>query len=171
LIFAFCYLTTLAVIGLSAPGGYYYSFVAENLDYVNGIKRSIIAAVGWLLGIFGFETKTEPRFLIRILNKKGVIIAMDCVGYGVYSFWIAYIAANTGRLLKKIIWIIGGLLLLWLINVFRISLFLITINKNQRMPLGIDHHTWFNIAAYLAIFIMMYFFERSLRDKMGMSKK
>lgn len=30
------------------------------------------------------------------------------------------------------------------------------------MPLGIDHHTWFNIFAYIFIFIMIWIYDRSL---------
>jgi exosortase/archaeosortase family protein len=82
----------------------------------------------------------------------------------VYSFWIAFVAANKGRVLKKTLWIVFGLLGLWLINVIRITLFLTAINKGWPMPLGIDHHTWFNIFAYLLIFLMIWFYDRSFRD-------
>ncbi len=160
LLFTLLYYGTIASIGLSAPGGYYSPFVEKYLDYVSWLKQSLISGIGWALSIFGIRTSTEQGFVIRIVNKRGVIIAMDCVGYGVYSFWIAYIAASMGAILKKIAWIIGGLLLLWLINVLRISLFLIVINKNQSMPMGIDHHTWFTIFAYILIFIMIYFFNK-----------
>jgi exosortase/archaeosortase family protein len=90
---------------------------------------------------------------------------MDCVGYGVYSFWIAFVAANTGTVLKKMGWIISGLLILWFINVIRITLFLVAINKGWPMPLGINHHTWFTIAAYGMIFILIWLYDRSSRNK------
>ena len=103
----------------------------------------------------------EPGFLIRINGGRGVIIAMDCVGYGVYSFWIAFVAANRGKFWKKAIWILLGVVVLWFINVIRITLFLVAINKGWPMPLGIDHHTWFNIVAYLMIFILVLLYDRS----------
>jgi exosortase/archaeosortase family protein len=81
----------------------------------------------------------------------------------VYSFWIAFVAANKGKLSKKILWIVCGVLALWLINVIRITLFLTSINKGWPMPLGIDHHTWFNIFAYLLIFVMIWMYDRSFR--------
>jgi hypothetical protein len=37
---------------------------------------------------------------------------------------------------------------------------LVAINRQWAMPLGIDHHTWFNIFAYGAIFGLMFFFEK-----------
>ncbi len=160
-IFAVLYGGTLLIIGLAAPGGYYSPFVANHLDYVSGLKRMIVANVSMLTGWFGYETAIEPAFIVRIVGKRGVIIAMDCVGYGVFSFWIAYVISNSGSWIKKTAWVIGGLLLLWSINISRITLFLISINKNQPMPLGIDHHTWFNIFSYTAIFLMIWMYERN----------
>jgi exosortase/archaeosortase family protein len=161
LLFGLFYFGTLAVIGLAAQGNTYSSFVAKYLDYVSGIKHSLVWGVGKIAALAGYNTTTEPGFIISFPNKKGVIIAMNCVGYGVYSFWAAYILANTCEWKKKLLWVAGGLLLLWLINVVRITLFLVAINKGWPMPLGIDHHTWFNILAYAAIFILMYFFEQT----------
>jgi len=120
-------------------------------------------ATAFFLSLFHIGTQTEPGFYIRIIGGRGVIIAMSCVGYGVYSFWIAFVAANKGKWLKKTIWILVGVLALWFINAIRITLFLTAINKGWPMPLGIDHHTWFNIFAYLLIFFMIWLYDRSLK--------
>lgn len=165
-VFLVLYYGTLAVIGVASPGNYYIPFVDKYLDYVSGIKNLLVWATKGTLYLFGIETKIEPGYLIRIINARGVFIAMDCVGYGVYSFWIAYVIANDNKLKDKIIWIIGGLITLFLINSARITLFLLAINKGWPMPLGFDHHTWFNIFAYMAIFLMMYFFEKGLKKKL-----
>lgn len=90
---------------------------------------------------------------------------MDCVGYGVYSFWIAFVAANKGKITSKIKWIVFGLLGLWFINVIRITLFLTAINKGWPMPLGLNHHTWFNIFAYLLIFFMIWWYDKDVSKK------
>ena len=161
-LFLLLYYGTIAVIGIAAPGGLYSEFVEKYLDYVSWIKQSLIVGSSWLVGLFGYNTQEEPGFLLRVVGGRGVFIAMDCVGYGVYSFWIASVVANTMAIKTKIAWILGGVLALWAINVGRISMFLIAINKNQTMPFGIDHHTWFNIVAYGFIFIMIYFFNKQL---------
>lgn len=160
LIFAILYFGTLAWIGFAAPGGFYSPFIEKYLDYVSWIKISLIKGVQALFSLFGIPTFSAPGFIVQQVNGRGVYIAMDCVGYGVYSFWIAYIVANKGRFLFKTIWMLGGVFLLWLINVIRIGLYLRALNENWNMPLGIDHHTWFNIFAYLAIFIMIWRFEK-----------
>ncbi len=163
-VFCGCYFGTLLIIGLAAPGNYYSPFIAKYADYVSQVKLSLMAGTGFVLSLFNIKTHIEPGFLIRVTGGRGVFIAMDCVGYGVYSFWTAFVIANSGKFVKKLIWIIGGLLALWLVNVIRISLFLVAINKGWPMPLGIDHHTWFTIAAYLLIFLLIWLYDRSFKQ-------
>jgi exosortase/archaeosortase family protein len=118
-----------------------------------------------MLGLFNIETYTIPGFVVRIVDGTGVTIAMDCVGYGVMSFWAAYVIASGGAIKRMLVWTFAGMFLLWFINVIRISLLLVAYNKHWSMPFGIDHHTWFNIVAYIAIFAMMYFFEGRFKAK------
>lgn len=164
-VFCICYFGTLAVIGIAAPGGLHSSFVEKHLDYVSWIKLSLMHATGFILSWFHIPTQTEPGHIIRFVGGNGVHIAMDCVGYGVYSFWIAFVVANKGKLLKKSIWIVGGLIGLWFINVLRITLYLTSLNRDWAMPLGLDHHTWFNICAYLLIFFLIFLYDRSFSKK------
>jgi exosortase/archaeosortase family protein len=165
LVFCVLYLGSLAIIGLSSPEGYYSPFVATYLDYISGIKNALIFCTRASLHLFGIQTVQGNNFSVGFLNGRSVRIAMNCVGYGVYSFWIAYVVANVVPAGKKIIWAVGGVLLLFIINDIRITLFLTSINKGWPMPLGIDHHTWFNIFAYIAIFVMIYFFEKMLKKR------
>lgn len=125
----------------------------------------MINTTGGILSIFNIQTLKEPGFLLRIKGGRAIIIAMSCVGYGVYSFWIAFVAANTGIFWKKIRWIVMGLLILWFINVIRITLFLLAINKGWPMPLGLDHHTWFTIVAYGMIFILIWLYDKKSGNK------
>lgn len=154
--FALFYLGTLLVIGLAAPGGWHSQMVDQYFDYVSGIKHSLTWAAGGILHLFGITTSTEPGFLLRIKGGRGVIIAMDCVGYGVYSFWLAWVLAHAWHWKRFLVWGLGGLLLLWFINVLRITGYLWVINQYREMPLGIDHHTWFMVAAYGVIGVMMW---------------
>lgn len=94
-------------------------------------------------------------------SNGGIRMVYTRIGYGVMSFWAAFIFANKGNMKKKVVWIIGGLFALWCINVLRISLFIVALDKNWPMPLSIDHHTRFNIIAYLLIFLMIYLYDRS----------
>ena len=160
-IFCVCYYGTIAMIGLAAPGGYHVPFIEKYLDYVHWIKLSLMYGPALILSLFGINTHMDPGYLIHFAPGEGVVIAMDCVGYGVYSFWIAFIAANTGTWMRKAKWILFGLLGLWFINVLRVTLLLTAINKNWPMPLGLDHHDWFNIFAYLLIFTMIWWYDKT----------
>lgn len=159
------------MIGLAAPGGYYSPFIARYLDYVSWIKISLIKGTRGILSLFNVATIEEPGFLVRYQGGRGVIIAMDCVGYGVYSFWAAFVLANKGGWTKKLKWIIIGVLGLWFINLLRITLFLTAINKGWPMPLGINHHTWFNIFAYLLIFLMIWLYDRDGKSRKSVKVK
>ncbi len=164
-LFGLFYFGTLLVIGLASPGGSYSKFVDEYFDYVTWISKSLVNGTRGLLQIFGIDTYTAPRFVIRIVGGTGVRIAYDCVGYGVMSFWLAFVVAASNHWKRKIIWVLVGWIVLWFINIIRIALLLVAYNKHWKMPLGIDHHTWFNIVAYGAIFTMMYLFERNTGTK------
>ena len=166
-VFAFLYFGTFFWIGFVAPGGYYSAFAAEYLDYVTTIKTSLLIGTKTLLSFFGIQTVQFKNHIIRFVNGKGVRIAYDCVGYGVYSFWIAYVVANKSSFIRKLVWSIIGLFLLWSVNVIRISLFLVSVNKNWKMPLGIDHHDWFTIVAYLVIFLMIFAFDKNNNNQKG----
>lgn len=160
LVFAACYYGTLAVIGLTVPGGYYIAFVDQYLDYVSWIRNSLLIGSKALLSIFGFGTYIVGDHNLRMINGRGIRIEYVCVGYGVMSFWFAFVVASAGTFIKKTLWIIGGFLFIWLLNISRLSLLLVAINKGWPMPLGWDHHTWFNIFAYVFIFMFMYLFNR-----------
>lgn len=162
-IFCVLYFGTLVMIGLAAPVGWYSPFVEHHLDYVSWLKNSLTSGSKFILQLFSIPTNKEPGFVLAYPGGKGVIIAYDCVGYGVYSFWIAFVAANKGTVRRKFAWISGGLLALWFINVVRITLVLVAINKGWPMPLGIDHHTWFTLCAYLLIFLMIWLYDRGMK--------
>ncbi len=160
LIFALCYYGTLLVIGISVPGGYYIPFVDHYLNYVSWLRDSLMWGTETLLKIFGIDTYYANQYVLRIVNGHGIRMVYGCLGYGVMSFWIAFVLASSVRVVKKTIWLIAGLLVIWIVNISRLSLVLVAVNKNWSFPFGWDHHTWFNIVAYIAIFIMMYFFDR-----------
>jgi exosortase/archaeosortase family protein len=162
-VFLVCYYGTLFVTGVAVPGGMYSPFVEKYFNIAAWLRTSLLFGSTFLLSIFGTDTVRVSEYVIRAVGGTGIRIVYACLGFGVMSFWVAYIVANIASLQKKLIWISGGLLFLWALNVIRISLVLVAGNNGWHFPLGWDHHTWFNIIAYLAIFAMIYFFEKSLK--------
>jgi exosortase/archaeosortase family protein len=163
LLFLLFYLGSFALIGVTAPGGYYIPFIAKYLDYISWLKITLIKGASVVAALFGYTTVEEPGFILRVKGGLEIFIARDCVGFGVMSFWAAFVLATAMHSLKqKIFWLLTGLFLLWLINVIRIGLFLVARNRAWDMPLSLDHHTWFTIFAYGAILLMIYIFERKM---------
>ncbi len=159
-IFCLCYYGALAIAGLSVPGKYYSSTVDHYFDFVSLLRGSLLYGAKLFVSLFGFKTYFANEFILRIVDGSGIIMVYSCLGLGVMSFWIAFVFANNQTWRKKLKWIITGLSSLWLINVIRISLLLMSENSNWKIP-WFDHHTWFNIAAYLMIGILIYFYDRS----------
>jgi len=168
-VFAFLYFGTFFWIGFVTPGGYYNEFAAQHLDYISAIKTSLLIGTKTLLSFFDIQTVQFKNHIIRFVDGKGVRIAYDCVGYGVYSFWIAFVIANKSSFSRKLVWILIGLFMLWTIDVIRISLFLVAVNKHWKMPLGINHHDWFTIVAYLVIFLMIFAFDKNNNNQKNKS--
>lgn len=160
------YFGTLAVEGLAAPEGKYYSgFIDKHLDYVSWLRSSLTHGTKLLVSAFGYPADLLSLTVLQVRGGRGINVGYSCLGYGVISFWIAFVFANRGSWEKKLAWMLGGAFVLWIINVLRISLVLLAANRNRKFPLGWDHHTWFNIVAYGAIFAMIWVYDKGTRMK------
>lgn len=162
---AFClfYFGTLGIIGLSTPENFYNHFVATYLNFIDPLRFSLLFGSKQLLWSMGYSTFLRDQFTLVMQTGEGVRLVYSCIGYGVMSFWGAFIFANKGTTKRKILWVLGGLSALWLINVIRIALILLAEHNHWSIPLGWDHHTWFNIFAYALIFAMIYYYDRSVK--------
>jgi len=118
-----------------------------------------------LCSLLGYDTVITDPYHIKFVNGKSVQLIYACLGIGVSCFWLAFVVANRGSWLKKLLWVLGGLAGIWLINVSRISMTLIYANKNKEFPFGLDNHDFFDVLAYLAIFTMMFLYDRSMGKK------
>ena len=159
--FCFFYFGTVAIIGLSAPVGYYSGFVDRYLNFIPFLRATLLYGTKGFIFLFGYDSYIPVSTQIRLVSGGGVNLVYSCLGYGVTSFWLAFVFANSGSVKKKLGWMLGGSLLLWIINVVRISLVLLSNGRKWAMPFNMDNHTLFNIAAYIAIFGMIYFFDRT----------
>ena len=160
-IFCIIYFGTVAVEGLSAPGNYYSQFIHDHLDYPSWLRVSLLNGSKYILKLAGYATVIPDNTHIQMLNGRSVQLIYACLGVGVMSFWMAFVLANRGGWARKTSWIIWGLVSIWLINIARISLFLIAVNKQKKMPFGLDNHSFFAIIAYIAVFVLIYFYDRS----------
>lgn len=161
-IFCLLYFGSLAVIGLSTPGNNYSQFVDNYLDYISLLRRWLLLAGKGLLSVFGIATVFTDEHTLTFADdtNSGIRMVYSCIGYGVMSFWAAFVLANTGSVWYKSIWLIGGWVALCFLNVMRIFWLMVSIRNGWPVPFGLDHHTVFNIAAYALIFLMIYLYDK-----------
>ncbi|MFZ4059284.1 MAG: hypothetical protein ACOYKE_14170 [Ferruginibacter sp.] len=159
-VFCLVFYGTKAVIGITAPGGYYIQWIDDYINYPAWLRKSILQASKLLVEIIGYDCQIPDGYKIKFVDGRGVKMVYSCLGYGIMSFWIAFVFANTLHWKKLLQWLLIGLLAIWLLNVIRVSLLLIATNKGWQIPFNIEHHTLFNVLAYLLVFLMMYVYDR-----------
>ena len=162
-VFLICYFGALFITGVAIKGGFYSPFVEKYFNLSVWLRTSLIEGTKLFVSFFSIETIRTSEYVLRIPKGNGIRIVYSCLGFGVMSFWTAYIIATAADKLKKTRWLFTGLLLIWIINILRISMVIIAGKKGWKFPLGLDHHAWFNIIAYLTIFMMMYLFEKNIK--------
>ncbi len=165
LTFCVLYYGTIAMIGITSPGGLYIEFADKYLDYVSGLRWLLLHSSKIFLRLLGFDIYLKDIFTIKLQNGMGVHVGYDCIGYGVMIFWFSFVFANSGSFMKKARWMLGGLLVIWIVNVLRISLMVVALNKDWKSPFDLDNHTLFNIVAYAVIFTMIYMFDRAQKKE------
>jgi len=158
--FSFFYAGSLIIIGLSTPENMYSSFVANYLNFISPLRNSILTSAGLLLQIFSQKIERINELTIGIVGGGRVTMVYSCVGYGVMSFWAAFILVNRGKMIEKIFWLLGGWAVLWCLNVVRIFVLLLAIQETPNTNLKVDHHLIFNVICYVFIFGMIYFYDR-----------
>jgi len=84
---------------------------------VTGVK---FAAAG--LSFFGWNIDSAGRF-ISIIGNRGVEIQNGCNGIDLLGLYAGFIIAYPGNLKKRILFLIGGIGLLFIANVLRIACF------------------------------------------------
>jgi exosortase/archaeosortase family protein len=146
--------------GASIKGGFYSATIEHYFNIVRWLRNALMHSVSFLMSLFNFETTRVDEYTLRSTKNLGIVLVYQCLAVAVLSLWVAFVLANKLPIKQKIKWLIAGLSLIWLLNTVRIALVLYAKNKNVPFPLGIDHHTWFNLVAYLLLILLIYFFQK-----------
>ncbi len=155
------YYGSYAIIGLSVNGGYYSPFVHDWFNYPAWLRGALLHTSNFVLETFGYKGMITEPFKVGLVAGRSVKIVYSCLGLAIYSFWIAFIFANAGSLKKKFSFMLGGSLVIFLVNTARIVLLVITANRNKYSYFELNHHTFFNIVSYGIVFLMIYIFART----------
>ncbi|MFT3946000.1 MAG: archaeosortase/exosortase family protein [Agriterribacter sp.] len=173
-LFLLFYYTNIFFVQLTLPGKWHSDFFSNNLNYVQWLTDSLTHMSGYIANLLGVENyvKTETNSIVSATNGRGVIVKWECIGLGIYSFWLAFILAHKMNIKRKILFSISGLILMWLLNCIRIALLLYGIEhnlkawkKSWKFIGNVNHHDLYNYVCYILIIGMIYFYYRRTTKK------
>lgn len=165
LLYVLFYGLSLALIGCASPAGkMYIPFLAEKLNLVEGYRFFLLKASEAFTSISGFESRIVPPYNLKVGNS-GITLVYSCMGYGLMSLWLALIIAYPSGWRQKILPLIGGLILINILNIIRIGgLAMLYSEGETELFSWIDHHTLFNTVVYIAMFVVFVLWIRKLEN-------
>jgi exosortase/archaeosortase family protein len=127
-----------------------YSQVAP---LISVLSLGVINASHFLLSFLGYHTEVVGRL---IQNSQAAIVFSDsCLGLELFLFFATFIAVLGGKWQNKLWYITVGILILYLLNILRISLIFIYLVHNQgKYELAIDIHDIYTYSVYIVTFIL-----------------
>ena len=166
-LFALLYFFCIVFISITyRASNAFYIFLRDDLNYIDWMRYSVLRTSEFLCKLIGVDSYIENRIIIHVINSpKKLHMGYDCIGYGVMSFWTAFVIANKTSLLKKIYWLIGGCIIIWFINCIRVAVLLTALRNDWPISKYVDHHTTFNIISYILILIMIFIYIKLDKSK------
>lgn len=138
----------------SAQGNYFNPFIFKYCNYIQWIKSSLIFCSVGILKIFGLSVIYNNY---QILAYSGTVVNINysCLGLQLISFFTAFVLSFP--LKKKGIFYLSGLLLIYLLNIIRITAITYILYKFPHQRINFNfHHEIYNIVVYLCLFIFIY---------------
>jgi exosortase/archaeosortase family protein len=136
---------------------YYNPFFAENLNYIQALRSTIIVCSATVLQWLGYTMLYNKTQLLAI-GGMPCNINYDCLGLGVISFWTAFVIAFPKPVNEKIKFFIIGILSIFILNISRMVLLVIATVKAPSDVKRVNYqHDLFNIIVYVILFAMIYF--------------
>jgi exosortase/archaeosortase family protein len=160
-IFLFLYYGSVLAYGAGYPGGLIDSpFIHKYFYWQEPLRQLYIRVTAWVFEMNGVETVRKGA--VGLFTRNGGVHVNDaCLGFGLFSFWIAFTMADNTAPRRKLSWLAGGMAILLFLNQLRIIVILAVMHYRWANLYTIDHHFVFNIICYLAIFMMIWLYARN----------
>ncbi len=131
-------------------------FISNHLNYIDWLRDIILQGSQFFSRLMGIDCLIKHPYLLEAIHfKRSVRIVYSCIGYGIMSFWVAFILANAGKMKRKLLWAAIGIMVILLINSLRVAIILYAQIKHWPINKYADHHTTFNVIAYCILFILI----------------
>lgn len=137
----------------STQSEHYVSFLATHLNYIDWLRWVLLQTSTQILKLLGYVAICNKYYLL-VAGKGEIQLVYTCLGLGVMSFFAAFVLAYPKPLKSRIIFLIGGLLVIQLLNIARFVL--LSLYWGRQASHSIDHHTIFNIFIYVVILTSLY---------------
>jgi exosortase/archaeosortase family protein len=161
ILFLVFYYFNILFFGITSPGNTYNSFLANHLNYIQGLRWLLLKSSAGILNMLGFTAITN-NYELLVAGHGMIELVYSCLGLGVISFFTAFVIAYPKALKAKIIFIITGIFAIEFLNIIRFIL--LAFFWDKRASRIIDHHTLFNIIIYAIIIISLYFWVKGPAD-------
>jgi len=147
------YSFNIIFIATSSPGGLYIKWLDENLNYIQHWRTFDLQTTANILNKYGYQVKVTD-FSLSVYGYSGFKLAYSCLGYGIMSFYAAFVLVYPKGILSRMIMLGLGLLAIQALNLIRFS-FISIYWKSTYTNSWINHHTVFNIIIYLLILLSL----------------
>ena len=160
----YCY---TIVIGVTTPGGTYYSFVDQYLNFPIVIRYFVLQGAHIVNTVMGVTTYINGDSLINDDGFKMVRMGWPCYGLMIKSFWLAYVLAHTSTLKKKLIWSLIGILCIYCLNCLRVGMMMVSMEKNWSVAeyINTNNHDFFNNLSYAVLILLIFIYNRRTTEK------
>lgn len=155
-------LTFLLVYGFFSVLYYFYLELSEGSKYYPDYLTHVVAKqTEILINGFGYNTQVLPHpdeaSMKVIVNDKYIARVIEgCNAVSVIILFMSFVVAFSGKLKTTMLFILSGSVLIYVANLFRITLFTIAI-YNYPEKKAILHDVLFPIAIYGFVFLLWIF--------------
>ena len=146
-------------IGIVSPGGKTYSsFLDKYANFPAWLTYFICQCAKGLLQVLGYEVFQKSANTIAIRGSRGVNIIWACLGFGVISFWAAFVVAHKAAIGYKLKWLLTGAAFITLLNIIRIASIALANHYRWKDYQSVEPHFLFNVVSYIAIIALAVLF-------------
>jgi len=128
----------------------FVDYFYEEITYLLTLSQLFVSKT--LLTIIGYEVEIYGK-TIKIVNSYGVHLDRGCLGRNVIGLFAGFILAYPAKIKSKLWYIPMGILIFFIVNVFRIMALSITDNCCRHI-LNFNHHIVFQYLTYFIIITM-----------------
>jgi exosortase/archaeosortase family protein len=166
-----CKYFIMAWEGVTDPKGLIYlAFFEHYLNFYVFIKAYLFQIPVYMANLFGVHAFQDSVNSLQVETGGRLLVKAPCYGFGLISFWVAFVLADSTEWKRKLLWCISGIACLLTVNILRVTLLLIAKNNQWNIHLldsyGLNHHTQFNVVAYTLIFLLMFIYYRKNKERL-----